>query len=526
MPAPACGRWWPVLLVCLAWLASGGKAVGAAVPYETFRDPPLLGPPPEAQPPSPFQLKFDYESRTTADSTRKDYARPVYTMTSLDPVVQPWAYDKTFLSYETDLQLALKWTFTDTQFFDIKETLWYRHFRPEDRTSFTLDTQKVKSLDHLLNVTYGLAVGEADAFQLDYFHNAYRLPSFSICDYTSHLGKARFNHQIDEFAALGMEGTFEERQYHDDPSQDYREGALTVDFSKFLPERLRYIPVSNATRGDRETFERSPTGVDHRRVMEYYTHWTRKPGEDEPEARYRPEVTRGDLYVFLAGDFRTRERTTIDNGHFQPQGRLRIDYDVVRNVRVTLDEVYYKRRYEKESAAHHLFNHDSNRVSLRLTYRTDPRFTYYYTLSDERYRHDRYKEFDYRVDTFAFETWYWNGRSIASLHLRGDLTRYGSPRLYFCDSDRFQAVLGYDYPITPSFRLHLRDEWIDHDYHDFEDPLYSSYVRHTWRVAVEKVLSRSQGLELGYQYKRETHTLHPVNDQTEKSLFFSWLSHF
>ena len=74
--------------------------------------------------------------------------------------------------------------------------------------------------------------------------------------------------------------------------------------------------------------------------------------------------------------------------------------------------------------------------------------------------------------------------------------------------------------------LHLRDEWIDHDYHDFEDPLYSSFVRHTWRVAVEKVLSRSQGLELGYQYKRETHTLHPVNDQTEKSLFFSWLSHF
>ncbi|NLI75909.1 MAG: hypothetical protein GX442_05630 [Candidatus Riflebacteria bacterium] len=512
------------------------QATGQEMPIPAGQDPgwPVTGPSGAAAPgagsglkgPDPFKLEFKYESRSTADSTRKDYYDLTYDPASFTPIITPKAYDKTFVSSENDLFLALKWTFDETQFFDIKETLHYQHYGTEDYDAYSLDSYKYKYLDHLLNLTYGVGFGETDTFQVDYFNNVYRIPIDHIWDYTSNQGKLRFNHQVNQYTGLGMEGSYEEREYPNDPTMDYKEGALTLDLSNFLPERIRYVPVSNAMRGDRETFERAPTGVAHRRAMDYYTTWTRKPGEDEPEAKYLSKVTRGDLYLFLQADIRSRDRSKIDNGYFQPLGTFKLVYDVLDNVKVTLDDTYYQRKHDKESDTYYLYDHDSNRASLMLTYQSDPRFSYYYTFSDEFFRHTKRKQYDYRIDTFLFETYYRSGRSTASLSLREALTRYGSPRQYYVDSNEFQAILGYDYPITRTFLLHLKDEWTDHDYQDFEDVIYSSYVRHTWRVALEKQLSPQQGLELGYQSKRETHTTQYSNDVIEKSLFFSWLSHF
>lgn len=479
-----------------------------------------------AQEPDRFKLDFKYESRSSADSTRKDYYDLSYLPDSLDPVASPTSYDKTFISTVNDLNLALKWTFGGTHYFDIKEILHFQTYRPEDYNAYSLDSYKYQYLDHLLNLTYGMSFGEADTMQVDYYHNVYRIPIDNVWDYLSNMGRARFNHQINQYTSLGMEGSYEERDYPNDDTQDYQEGALVIDIANFLPERVRYTPVSNAARGDRTVFERVPTGLEHRQAMDYYTTWTRKPGEDEPEAKYLSKVTRGDLYLSLQGDFRTRKRTSLDNGYFQPTGIFKAKYDVLDNVQAQFEDTLYQRKHEKESDKYFLFDHASNRASLMITYEYDPRFTYYYTFSDEFYQHNTHEEQDYRIDSFIFETYYRYGRSAASLYLKEALTRYGEPRLYYCDSDEFQAIFGYDYPITPTFRLHLKDEWTDFDYQDFEDLIYSSYTRNTWRIALEKVLSTSQGLEIGYQSKREWHEIFTSNNVVEKSLFFSWLSHF
>jgi len=482
--------------------------------------------PSNAQEADKFKLDFKFESKSSADSTRKDYYELTYASDTFEELTQPRSYDKTFYSSVNDMNLALKWTFGGTHYFDIKETLHYQGYRPEDYDSYSLDSYKYKYLDHLVDVTYGVALGDADVLQFDYFNNVYRIPIDNVWDYLSNLGKARFNHQINQDTSLGMEGTYEERNYPNDASQDYQEGALVVDFSRFLPERIRYTPISNALRGEKSSFEKFPTGTTQRKAMDYYTTWTRKPGEDEPEAKYLSKVTRGDMYLTLQADLRTRKRTSLDNGYFQPTGNFKLAWDVLDNVKATFEDSLYKRKNQKESDTYFLFDHASNRATLTITYQEDPRFTYYYTFSDEFYQYATHKEYDYRIDSVIFEIYYKYGRSAASLYLNEAFTRYGSPRTFYPDSNQFQAIFGYDYPITKTFLLHLKDEWDDYDYKEFQDLIYSSYTRNTWRVALEKVLSASQGLEIGYQSKREWHKTFVSNDEIEKSLFFNWLSHF
>lgn len=475
---------------------------------------------------SRFTATWDYDSKSAIDSTRKDsytveYPAPLYT-----PVAKPVAYDKSFVSTVQDLNFTLRGDLSERHFIDIKETFHYQGYRPEDEEAFALDTYKYSALDHSLDLTYGLSVGEADLLRFDYVNAAYRLPLINIFNYTSNMAKARYDHRAGDHTGLGFEGSYEEREFADDRDANYEEGNLSIDLSAFLPERLHYTPVSSSIRGERSTFERIPTGMATQKAVNAYTDWTRRPGEPDPQARFVSRVARGALYLSLTGNLKRQRRTTIDNGFDQPSGTLRATYEANPQTSLTLEETYYSRKHDKESDASSLFNHDSNKLSLSGEYRPSGRFLHLMTLYDERYTHTTHEEHDYRVDAFLWENYFTGKRTAASLNLKATRTRHGTPRLFYADSDEYQMIFGYDYPFTPTWLLHLKDEWIDTKFDQFEDLVLSSNTRHTWRVGVEKQLSTSQSLELGYQSRRERHTTYTANNIVEKSLIFSWLSNF
>lgn len=473
-----------------------------------------------------FKFESRWESRSSADTTRKEYAEIGYPDLTLTPVTVPKEYDKNFISSINDLSLSLKGDLSANQFLDFKETAHFQGYTPEDFNSFSLESYKYKYLDHLFNLTYGISFGTSDAFQLDYFNNSYRIPIDNLWEYDSNMGKARFSHRINDHTGLSLEGGYEEREYLNDRASNYSEGAFVFDLSTFLPEKLRYRPIGNTVRGDRSTFEKMPTGLATRKAVDYYTTWTRRPDDEETGAKYLSDVERGALYLGFQADLRTRRRVNIDNGYFQPSGIFKATYDWSDRLKLHLEETYYQRKYDRESDLYYLYDYRSNKFTLGSTYQPDLRFTHVLSFSNEYYDHILRGDQDYQVNTARWETFYSYGRSAASLNLKGAMTRYGQPRAFYVDNDQFQAVFGYDYPITPKLLFHLKDEWVDTKYDTYENLYFSSSVRNTWRVALERILSKQQGLEIGYQDKRETHRVYNANDITEKSLFLSWLSHF
>lgn len=473
-----------------------------------------------------FKFESRWESRSSVDTTRKQYADVEYPDLTMTPVTVPKEYDKNFVSSINDLTLTLKGDLSPNQFLDFKEILHFQTYRPEDYDSFSLDSYRYRNLDHLFNLTYGISFGSSDFFQLDYFNNVYQIPIDNLWEYNSNMGKAKFSHRINQYTGLSLEGGYEEREYVNDRTSNYSEGSFVFDLSTFLPEKLRYRPIGNTVRGERSTFEKIPTGMATRKAVDYYTTWTRRPDDGEAEAKYLSDVMRGDLFLDFQADLRTRKRVNIDNGYFQPSGIFKATYDWSDKLKLHLEETYYQRKFDRESDLYYLYDHRSNKVTLGSTYQPDIRFTHILSFSNEYYDHFNRQDQDYLINSALWETFYSYGRSAASLNLKATMTRYGQPRAFYVDNNQFQAVFGYDYPITPKLVFHLKDEWVDTTYDVYEDLYFSSSVRNTWRVALERILSKQQGLEIGYQDKRETHRLFNANDITEKSLFLSWLSHF
>jgi len=470
-----------------------------------------------------YKFEGKFESKSYVDSTRKDYFALVYTNTSWDPIIVPKTYDKTFTGSIDDLSFTLKGDLSPTQILDFKENCHYQYYFPEDYQAYALDNYKYKYLDHQFNLTYGLSLGKQNAIQLDYFNSIYRIPIDNLGEYQSNVGKARFNHKINRNTSLAFEGDFEERVYPNDESSNYRDGALIVDFSKFFPERIRYRPVGSSSRGNKSTFENTPTGMATQKAVDYYTNWTTAPGS-EPQAKYVPQVVFGDLYINLTGDFRKRERWVIDNHYLQSQGTLKATYDADDNLKFSLEDIYYTRRWDTESDYYYLFDHSSNKVSLTATYKPDKKFSHILTGSSEFYKHTVHTEQDYTLNYFTWETYYYYGRNSISSYFKDAWQRYGNPRYYYPDSDQKFAIVSYDYQITKNFYLHLKDDWTRYDYINNEDVFYSSYTRNIWKVAFEKVLDKNNSLELGYQDKKERHKVYYSNDITEKSIYFSWIA--
>lgn len=472
----------------------------------------------------PFTLDFRYAGKTMVDSSRKDFVARRWDPLTLAEIRQDRTSDDTFVAYLTDLTCTLHGDFSSGQFLDIAETLHYRTFRPEDIRTFANTSGKFSLLDHLLNVTYAFSVGDVDVIRLDYLHNLYRLPSDSIWNYLAHKGKARYLHQINPNAGLEMAGSYEEREFSNQRQLNYQEAALTLEYSSFFPEQTSYKQISSSLRGDRHTFEQTPNGMSTRNAVDYYTTWSKKPDQEDADAKYLRRILRGDLYLSLRGDYRVRRLTQADNTYAQPSALLGLTYDMSEQLRITLEDIYYRRKYDRESPFDFYFDHDSNKVSLCTRHESQSRYIYQFTFSNEWFRHRTGNNQDYKINTGLLESFYHFGRSAASLALRASVTRYGQPRLFFPDLDEYQAVFAYDYPMTPSFLFHLKNEWTDRNYDDFADDLYSSHVRNIWRVSAEKTLSPSQSLEVGYQSHRERHRVFTANNLTDKSLFFSWNS--
>ncbi|MBI3040007.1 hypothetical protein HYY75_13320, partial [bacterium] len=198
-----------------------------------------------------FKFSGKYDTRSTVDDTRKDYAEVSYPDLTFVPVPVPKAYDKTFTSTINDLTLTLKGDLSPNQILDFNETLHYQTYRPEDYNAYSLDTYKYKYLDHLFDLTYGITFGKNDMFQLDYINNIYQVPIDNTLNYTSNKGKGKFNHKINKYSALAFEGGYEERKYPNYESYDYKETSFILDFSTFIPEKLRYRPVSSSSRGEK-----------------------------------------------------------------------------------------------------------------------------------------------------------------------------------------------------------------------------------------------------------------------------------
>ena len=83
--------------------------------------------------------KTTFEGNATikafVESTRKDYFDAVYSFNNPVPVYQRKQYDKSFYGTDSDLNLALKTDFSEVSFFDIKESLYIRHYNREDPRS-------------------------------------------------------------------------------------------------------------------------------------------------------------------------------------------------------------------------------------------------------------------------------------------------------------------------------------------------------------------------------------------------------
>jgi len=321
---------------------------------------------------------------------------------------------------------------------------------------------------------------------------------------------------------MGFEGDFEDRSYQNDESSSYRERTMLIDYSHFFPEKIRYRPVSSATRGKKSTFEKTPTGMNSKKAVDYYTSWTTKPNDPEPQAKYIPQVVRGDLYINLTGDFRKRERYNIDNHYLQNLGTFKATYDANDKLKFNFEDTYYAKNWETESDYYYLYSQKSNKVSLSTTFKPDKMFTHIVTGSNEFYDHVTAVEQDYKINTLIWETYYYYNRTSAGLYYKTAWQSYGQPRDYYPTSVQRQGVFTYDYTLTKDFFLHLKDDWVNYDYLDNESIFYSTYTRNIWKLSFEKVLDKHNALELGYQDKREKHKNFYSNDITEKSVFLSW----
>jgi hypothetical protein len=469
-------------------------------------------------------MKFDhsYHSSTMVDSTRKDYYTLSFTNTASDPTRVPSAFDRSAVGTVHDLTLTFKGDLTDSQILDLGESLHYRKYSPEDFTSSHLDLHKYSYLDHLFSAAYGVAIGTSDFFRADFRNNILMMSGDPLAEYSANSGHLRYSHRLQEHFALSFAGGYETRNYDNDDTADYEESVFSMELSRFFPEKYRYQPISSASRGARQTFSTYPNGLSARKAVDYYTDWSKNPGDPEPNAKYLQRVVRGDLHLSLTGDVRRRRQTAIDHEYQQPQGTFRAAYDAARTVRLLLENTYYQRTYDTESAYYHLFDHHSNRAALSGTYRPNHHWSHIISAANEFSSYDQRTDLDFVLNTISWESFFTNAPHTVTLFLQDSLTRYDQSRSYFSDSDRIQVLAAYALSLTDSWKFHLKDEWIDHDVKTFEDLCSYSYVRNTWNAAFANALDQRNTLELGYRNSRQMGGRYKHQDATEKCVYFSW----
>lgn len=475
-----------------------------------------------------FTIDFNLDSRHSVDSSRKNYSEEIYNPASITTTFEDREYDQSFISTTNDMFLALRGDLNETQYLDIKENLYFQYYDPQDTESRSVNSLKYKNLDHQLNMTFGTAVGDHDYFQLDYFNNVnmYDTPSVSEWTMTANKGEAFFTHEFAERTCLVVGATVEERSYENDEDSDYREGAAKIELITFIPGRYDYRAISNSTRGDINYFKKTPTGMDATKAVKYYTDWQKNPRDDNPAARYQATKMRGDSYLAFNANFINRDRIRISNSYNHTEIGFHGAYEIAQDICVRLNESYSSRDYNNESNQYFLHDFTSNYFSLSSNYDYSKNISQSLTFINEFYDFKNSADENYKKNTLQYNGYYSLGQSLASLVLATSKNDYEQSREYYPDSNENRLGISYDYPITSNIIFRFKDDWINTDYGANENSLYSSHTRSTWRVAVEKKLSESQLLELGYQENSEKHDNFMQNNVDEKSLAFSWLMHY
>lgn len=473
-----------------------------------------------------FKLELDYDSRSVVDSTRRDWYESVYDPASLTPAIVRRQYDRTFFGSRSDLFLAVNGDLSETHFLDIREQLNYLHYNKEDVLSRDYSSFKYRELDHHLNVVWGIAAGDHDYFQFDFNNRYLDIPEIESYGFRSNLGSALLSHEFSQRTCLNLLGSYEERLFEKDLDADYREARGGFEIVSLIPGRHKYTAVANSARGERAYFASFPNGMAARRAVDYYTDYVVNPRDDDPRARYIRQKTRGDLFLRVFADFSNRDRTRIDNSYNQAAGGFETAYEIADDLTLRLRDTYRKVDYQRESGAYFLHDYAANILSLAADYDYSENMRQTFTFIDEFHNHQTAAEEDFRINSLSYEGLYSFGRSRASVLVSGLRRRYDVQRFMYPDENELRALVGWDYLITETVKFRMKSEFIDREYLDFEDELYSSHSRNNWRVGVEKALSQANSLELAFQLGSEKHETFTSNNIEEKSLHFSWISHY
>jgi hypothetical protein len=473
-----------------------------------------------------FRFKFDYDSRSVVDSTRRDWYEYVYSPASAVPAYEKRQYDKNFISSQNDLALQISGDLSETHFLDVKEQLYYRHYNNQELLSRDYSSFKYKELDHLLNITWGIAAGDHDYFQFDYHNNIVDIPEADSLSYRFNRGSAQMSHEFCGRTVFSLLGSYEERQFETDVDRDFREATAGFEILSLVPGHHRYVPVANSARGEKKYFAEFPGAMAARKAIDYYTDYAVNPRDDDPRARYMREKTRGDLFVRVFADLATRDIVTVGNRFNRTGGGFELAYEIAADMTLRLRDSYSKVDYRKESGAYFHHDHTSNYLALAADYDYSPNMSQTITFSDELQNHPAAEQENFRINTLVYEGFYGFGRSRASVTLAGLRRRYQQRRQFYPDENEYRAGVGYDYLVTDTIRFRMKSEFVNCEYEEFEDYLFSSHNRNTFRIGVEKAFSRSNSLELAFQQNSEKHERFYQNNLEEKSLNLSWLSHF
>lgn len=460
------------------------------------------------------------------ESNRKDYFDAVYSYDNPVPRYEKKQYDKSFYGTDSDLFFVLKTDLNDTSFLDFRESLYVRHYNEEDPKSLDYSSNRHNEIDHNFNMTFGLSLGIFDYVQLDYTNNIFDGGFFDSLNYRSNKGRVLVTHDIAERTCLAISGTYEERSYDTDKTLNFKEGRASIEISSLLPGSNEYVQIANSSRGERSTFENTPTGMDTRRAVDYYTTYVKNPRDNDPTAKYILNQTRGELYIRAFSEMSQRERTELKNNCNEIVGGFETIYRTDNNMRVRLNEVYTDQDFDKESNINNLHDGHSNYLALTFDYDCTNNFSQSLTYSNELYKYKKASDENNKANSITYDCYYAEKHYRASFVVGTTKRAYNLASEVTPDETENRVAVCCDYDIIESLVFKFKAEYADIDYHDFEDELFSNYKRKTWRLAIEKDINEALSVEAAFQSNSEKHKKYNQNNIEEKTVGVSVVGKF
>lgn len=475
---------------------------------------------------SNFSLEFSRDTRSFVDSTRKDYYQRSYTVATTTPVIEKKQYDRLFAGVRTDMIIALRGDLSDTAFFDIEEQLVYRRYDNQDYTGRGFSSMKLSQLDHQLNARFGIAAGQYDYFQLDYYNDIRRVDKFESLSHREHAAEGLFSHRYSDRLIFNFKGGFESRRYRQDFDADYDRGFGRLEILAFFPGKYAYEAKAASTRGNIEDFQTLPLAWRNTRAVRAYTDWVENPDDRFPGSKYVKRRARGDTFVNFFTEGAVKDYDNLDYRSSETSIGVEAAYEIADDVSLRLYEKYRKTEYNRTSMTYFFHENYYNRLLLAATFRHPENLTQRLMAMNEIQRHKGAPTEDFDINTLQYEAFYIDCKTRASAIISGLRRRYKQPAIWYADENELRFSGRYDYMISNGFRLNLGLDHIRVKYPDHEDYLYSDHTRKTYRAGIERIFSFRNSLELAFARNQEDHKRFFENNIDEKSVSLNWISRF